>query len=275
MSGQVSAAYRPIVALAALRLTRIAPRMTRLVAGGPGVGQFVPHGFTDAYVRIVFPRPGVRYPPGFDPRRIHAELARSDWPRTRTYTVRRLDPVAAELTIDFVDHGPAGLAPPWLAALRPGDPVLVQDTGGRYRPDPRADWHLLAGDETALPAMAVTLAALAPETRALVLVEVDAAADELPLRSAAEVDLRWVHRSRDGDLVEAVRELRFAAGAVQAFVHGEGGAVQRLRRHLLEDRAVSPDLLSASGYWRRGLDDEQWRAHKAAMARPVRAADGP
>ncbi|GIF17140.1 siderophore-interacting protein [Actinoplanes teichomyceticus] len=248
--------------------------MTRLVADGPGVRRFVPDGCTDAFVRVVFPRPGVRYPPGLDPRRIRAELPRADWPRTRTYTVRRLDPVAAELTIDFVDHGPAGLAPPWLAALRPGDPVLVQDAGGRYRPDPRAGWHLLAGDETALPAIAVTLAALAPRARAVALVEVDTAADELPLCSAADVDLRWVHRCRGGDLVEAVRDLRFAPGAVQAFVHGEGGAVQHLRRHLLRDRAVAPRLLSASGYWRRGLDDEQWRARKAAMASPVPAAGG-
>jgi NADPH-dependent ferric siderophore reductase len=53
---------------------------------------------------------------------------------------------------------------------------------------------------------------------------------------------------------------------VQAFVHGEGGAMQDLRRHLLGDRGVAPDLLSISGYWRRGLDDEQWRDVKAAAA---------
>jgi NADPH-dependent ferric siderophore reductase len=243
-----------------------------MVAGGPNLTQFRPSRFTDAYVRIVFPRPGVRYPADFDMRRICAEMPRADWPRTRTYTVRSLDLGAGELAIDFVDHGRTGLTPPWLGTLMPGDPVLVQDLRGRYRPGAEADWHLLAGDAVALPAIAVTLEAMAPGTRAKVIVEVTDAADEQPLPTAADVDVRWVHRARGGSLVEAVRSLTFEPGVVQAFVHGEGGAIQDLRRHLLWERGVARDLLSVSGYWRRGLDDEQWRELKAAAADSEAAA---
>jgi NADPH-dependent ferric siderophore reductase len=255
-----------IVRLTAIRLTKVNSRTTRMVAGGPAVAQLRPGGFTDTYVRIVFPKPGVRYPADLDMRRICTELPRADWPRTRTYTVRSFDPVAGELAIDFVDHGRSGLAPSWLAALRPGDPVLMQDLRGRYRPGSEADWHLLAGDAVALPAIAVTLEAMAPGTRAKVIIEVTDAADEQQLRTAANADIRWVHRARGGGLVEAVRSLTFNPGVVQAFVHGEGGAIQDLRRHLLRERGVPRDLLSISGYWRRGLNDEQWRELKAAVA---------
>lgn len=259
----ISAPARPVVRLTLRRLTRIAPRMTRMVAGGPGLSQMRPGPFTDTYVRIVFP-PGVCYPETLDMRLIRAELPRAQWPRARTYTVRSFDPVAAELAIDIFDHGRPGLTPPWLARLRPGDPVLMQDLRGRYRPGAQADWHLLVGDMVALPAIAVTLAAMAPGMRAKVLLEVADSADEQPLPTAADAEIRWLHRARGEGLTEAVRDLPFGPGVVQAFVHGEGGAMQVLRRHLLHERGVPEELLSISGYWRRGLNDEQWRHVKAS-----------
>lgn len=262
-----SAPAQPIVRLSLQRLERIATRMTRMVVAGPAVTQFEPGPFTDTYVRIVFPRSGVTYPDDLDMRRIHAELPRAAWPRTRTYTVRSLDPVAGELAIDIYDHGCPGLTPSWLAALRHGDPVLLHDLRGLYRPGPEADWHLLVGDAVALPAMAVTLEAMAPGTRVKVIAEVTDVSEEQPLPTAAKADIRWVHRARGESLTEAVRSLAFEPGVVQGFVHGEGGAMQQLRRHLLRERGMAKELLSISGYWRRGLDDEQWRRLKAATRR--------
>lgn len=144
--------------------------------------------------------------------------------------------------------------------------MLVQSPFGHYRPGVAADWHLLAGDTVALPAVAATLEAMTPGTRALVVVEVTGPADELPLPTAADADIRWLHRCRGETLTEAVRSLTFEPGVVQAFVHGEGGAIGDLRRHLVRERGVAKELLSISGYWRRGLDDEQWRDRKAATA---------
>ncbi|MEV4641055.1 siderophore-interacting protein [Actinoplanes sp. NPDC049548] len=264
---EVSAPALAIVRLTISRVTRIAPRMTRLVARGPAVARFDPGPFTDTYVRIVFPAPGFTYPEQTDMRRLHADFPPAARPRTRTYTVRSLDPEAGELTLDIVDHGFPGLTPSWLAALKPGDPVLMQAPRGLYRPGSHADWHLLAGDAVALPAIARTLEELPPGTRAKVIVEVTDARDEQNLPTAADAEIRWIHRARGESLAEAVRGLAFDPGVVQAFVHGEGGAMQDLRRHLLHERGVARELLSISGYWRRGLNDEQWRRVKAATAR--------
>jgi len=263
---EVSAPALPIVRLTIRRVTRIAPKMTRIIASGPAVEQFDVGPFTDTYVRIVFPAPGATRLEGYDLRRIHAELPAAARPRTRTYTVRHLDRAAGELAIDIVDHGRPGLTPSWLATLRPGHSMLIRSPRGLYRPGTRADWHLLAGDAVALPAIAVSLEAMPAGTRAKVIIEVRTAAEEQPLLTAADADIRWVHRDRGETLVDAVRELAFEPGPVQAFVHGEGGAMQVLRRHLHGERGVPRELLSLSGYWRRGLDDEQWRRLKSTGA---------
>ncbi|GAB3943057.1 hypothetical protein GCM10027614_31140 [Micromonospora vulcania] len=179
--------------------------------------------------------------------------------------------------MDVVHHGDEGLAGPWAAALRPGDPVHFVGPGGAYAPSPDADWHLLVGDESALPAIGAALERLPLGAPAHVFVEIADPADEQQLVSAGAVQLTWLHRGDRpvGDaLVAAVRELEFPPGVVHAFVHGEATFVRELRRLLRVDRGVPADRLSISGYWRRGMDDEGWRSTKADWNRQV-AADEP
>src|SRR3954451_2568633 len=90
------------------RVEQLTPHMIRVVLGGPGLAGFPVGEFTDHYVKLLFPAEGVTYAEPFDLERIRAELPREQWPRTRTYTVRRWDPKASELTLDFVYHGDEG-----------------------------------------------------------------------------------------------------------------------------------------------------------------------
>ncbi|MFC7793499.1 siderophore-interacting protein [Streptomyces cinereoruber] len=244
---------------------RITPHMVRLVLGGPGLDGFDAGEYTDHYVKLLFAPEGVAYPEPFDMERIREEFPREQWPTTRTYTVRAWDPERRELTIDFVVHGDEGLAGPWAARAEAGDTVRFLGPGGGYAPDEAADWHLLVGDESALPAIAAALERLPAGARAHTFVEIADAAEEQKLETAAGIDVTWLHR---GDrpvgeaLVEAVRTLDFPAGDVHAFVHGEAGFVKELRRHLRLDREVPRERLSISGYWRLGKSDEAWRAIK-------------
>ncbi|MFK0228563.1 siderophore-interacting protein [Streptomyces sp. NPDC090303] len=244
---------------------RITPHMVRVVLGGPGLAGFAADTYTDHYVKLLFAPEGVSYPEPFDMERIRAEFPRDQWPTTRTYTVRAWDPVHQELTIDFVVHGDEGLAGPWAARAQAGETVRFLGPGGGYAPDPEADWHLLAGDESALPAIAVALEALPEGARAQAFVEVSDTAEEQKLATSKDIHVTWLHR---GDrpageaLVEAITALEFPAGDVQAFVHGEAGFVKELRRHLRHDRSVARERLSISGYWRLGKSDEAWRAIK-------------
>jgi NADPH-dependent ferric siderophore reductase len=207
-----------------VRTARVTPRMIRVVLGGGALTGFTAGEFTDRYVKLLFPPAGADYSSPFDADRVRAERPAAQWPVTRTYTIPAWDPARAELTLDFVYHGDRGVAGPWAAAARPGDLICFLGPGGGYAPDPGADWHLL-------------------------------------------VDQTWVHRAGSsaaagGGLADRVRALGWRDGVVHAFVHGEAGLVKEVRSHLRFDRAVPGDRLSASGYWRRGMTDEGWRASK-------------
>ncbi|MFI7641200.1 siderophore-interacting protein [Nonomuraea sp. NPDC049400] len=259
-----------------LRTERISRNMVRVVVGGDGLAGFATSGLTDHYVKLVFPHEGVEYPEPFSVKTCRETMPREHWPRLRTYTVRAWDPDSRELTLDFVVHGDEGLAGPWAERAVPGDVLLMLGPGGGYAPDPAAGWHLLVGDESALPAIAASLEGLAEGALAHVLVEVDAPEDEQKLETAADARISWVCR---GDrpvgqrLVEAVRALEFPEGEVHAFVHGEAGFVKELRRHLRVERGIGMDRLSISGYWRAGADDEQWREIKRDWNRQVEAEE--
>ncbi|WP_066944240.1 siderophore-interacting protein [Streptomyces lushanensis] len=243
----------------------LTPHMVRVVLGGDGPAGLEAGEFTDHYIKLLFAADGATYPEPFDMDRIRAEFPRDQWPTTRTYTVRAWDPDSGELTVDFVVHGDEGLAGPWAARVRPGETVRFLGPGGSYAPDPAADWHLLAGDESALPAIAASLERIPAGAPVRAFVEVSGPEEEQKVTTPDGAGITWLHR---GDrpvgeaLVAAVRELEFPAGDVHAFVHGEAGFVRDLRRHLRLERGVPRERLSASGYWRLGQTDEAWRAVK-------------
>ena len=85
---------RPVTRLRVLRKERLTPHMLRIVAGGDGLASFEPNSCTDAYVKVLFPQPGVEYPQPLDMGVIRAELPREQWPAMRSYTVRSYDPQA-------------------------------------------------------------------------------------------------------------------------------------------------------------------------------------
>ncbi|MER6069088.1 siderophore-interacting protein [Streptomyces sp. NPDC001817] len=246
-----------------VRTERLTPHMQRVVLGGEGLADFAADTCTDHYVKLLFGPEGVTYPEPFDLERIRAEFPREQWPVTRTYTVRAWNAEQRELTLDFVVHGDEGLAGPWATRVRPGETVRFMGPGGAYAPDPAADWHLLAGDESALPAIARSLEALPAGARAHAFVEVSGPEEEQKIDS--DVQVVWLHR---GDrpvgeaLLEAVRALEFPEGRVHAFVHGEAGFVKELRRLLRVERDVPREDLSISGYWRLGHNEDGWQASK-------------
>jgi NADPH-dependent ferric siderophore reductase len=250
--------------LRVLRTARLTPHLVRVVLGGPGLDGVVDNGFSDKYVTLAFPRPGVDYPTPFDVAAIRESMPREDWPIVRTYTVRSLDHAAGEMAIDFVVHGDTGVAGPWALAAAPGDELVFMGPGGAYTPSSDADAHVLVGDEAALPAIAAALERVAPGVPVHAWVQVDGSDDELALATDADLTLRWLHRDAGEDLVTAVRAADWPAGTVHAFVHGETADVKALRRHLLDERGLDRAWVSISGYWRRGADEDTFQAEKRA-----------
>jgi NADPH-dependent ferric siderophore reductase len=272
-------ARRPRVARVAevVRTSRVTPHMIRVVLGGEGLTGFPAGEFTDHYVKLLFPPPGASYGVPFDVEQVRADLPPEQWPVTRTYTVRAWDPDNRELTIDFVHHGDEGLAGPWAASAAPGDRIQMFGPGGAYAPSPRADWHLLVGDESALPAIGVALTRLPAGAPALVFVEVEGPEEEqTDLVLGEGVELVWVHRGVQAPgeaLVAAVRSAQLPVGSGHLFVHGEAGLVRELRLHLRAERGLVPEFTSISGYWRRGRTEDRWQAEKRDWNAEVEAAE--
>ncbi|NGO67326.1 SIP domain-containing protein [Streptomyces boncukensis] len=257
-----------------VRTEQLTPHMVRIVLGGAGLADFSAGDYTDHYVKLLFPQPGVDYGEPFDMTRIRAELPRDQWPTMRTYTVRSWDPKERELALDFVVHGDKGLAGPWARRARAGDEIRMLGPGGGYVPAPDADWHLLAGDESALPAIAATLERIPAGAPVHALIEVAGPEEEQELQAPLDARITWLHRGTrpvGGPLTEAVRALDFPAGQVHAFVHGEAGFVKDLRRHLRLERGVAREQLSISGYWRLGTDEDGWQASKREWNAQVEA----
>jgi NADPH-dependent ferric siderophore reductase len=244
---------------------RLTPHLVRVTIAGPELATLDPTGHTDSYVKLVL-----------------GELA-DGRPLLRAYTVRAARDAAAgasgqtEWDIDLVVHGDEGVGGPWATRVQVGEPVTFMGPGGGYAPDPHAPWHLLVGDDAALPAIAASLEALPAGAVAHAVVEVPGPEDELPLETAADLTLTWVHRGSGAGLAATVRAAHdagsYPAGAPHVFLHGEAGCVRDLRRWVRAELGVPRELLSASGYWRLGSDDEEWRARKRDWAAAVEQDD--
>jgi NADPH-dependent ferric siderophore reductase len=244
---------------------QLSPGMVRIVLGEGDLSEFEPTGYTDEYINAQFPPAGAPYEPPFSPDDL-AELPAEQRPRPRRFTVRSWDGDRQRLTLDFAVHGDTGYAGPWAKRAQPGDRLQFKGPGGGYKPDPSADWHLLVGDESALPAIAASLERIPPGHQALALIVVDGPEYEQPLPAGPGIEVRWLHRRQaknpEDVLVDEVRSLSFPDGPVDLFVHGEAGEVRAVRKHLLADRGLDVSGQSISAYWRRDHDDEQWRAVK-------------
>jgi len=274
-------AGRPLHTFEVVRSEEVTSHMVRVVLGGSGFDTFKPSEFTDSYVKVVFVADDIDM--AGQPRPLtldsFAELPAAQQPVIRTLTVRRADPAAREVAIDVVVHGEHGTAGPWAAAAEPGQPVYLMGPSGAYAPDPAADWHLLAGDESGLPAISVALEALPANAIGQAFVEISGPEDEIPLIAPEGVALNWIYRGgradligedRAGDhapLIEAVKSAAWLPGQVHAFVHGEAQAVMHnLRPYIRKDREVDAKWASISGYWRRGRTEETFRQWKRELA---------
>lgn len=253
--GRAARPARPTTTLTVTRRAQLTPHLVRVHFTGD-LAAFVGTTDTDRYVKLEF-----------------GDVL-------RTYTVRELDIEAGTLAIDFVVHGDAGVAGPWAATAEPGAVLVARGPGSGYAPDPSADWHLMAGDESALPAISTALEALPPTAVAQVFVEVAGPDDVLDLPEGDGIDVTWILRGHssgevpddlaglDAPLVQAVRDAEWLPGRVQVFVHGEAQAVMHgIRPYVLKERGVPRADASISGYWRRGRTEEGFREWKAELSR--------
>ena len=230
----------------------LTPRMVRVtLAGAELTGLPVPE--PAASVRLLIPSSG------------RSELVMPEWsgnefllpdgqrPIIRTFTPRFFRPELNELDLDVVIHE-GGATSGWALAASPGDPAAVSGPGRGYSFDPEATHFVLAGDETAIPAIAQLLEALPAEKPVRVLIEVGSVEARLELPSHPEADARWLDLPENAPpgtaLVPAIGEVELDPG-VRLWVAGEAAAMHQIRQYLFEEQGLPRSQATVRGYWKR------------------------
>jgi len=289
-------AYRPF-SVTAERVRRLSRSFVRVTFTGDDLGEFRSGGL-DQRIKVLFPLAGrglADCPTGADWFEEWRALPDQRRNPIRTYTVRAARPAQREVDVDFVVHdGPTGPAGAWARAARPGSEVVLVgpnarfpgDAGGiEWRPPPGSPRLLVAGDETAVPAISAIAAALPAGTTGRILLEVPGVDDVQPVRAPAGVEVTWLPRGmragprtrgrlltaavlaaaplsgapadvpadpvRDHELWE-VPDATAAATGSYVWLAGEAGMVTGLRRRLLADSGLDRRAVAFMGYWKAG-----------------------
>ena len=281
-------------------ITDVTPSFRRFTFGGDDLADYGDTGF-DQRIKIVFPtrsNPLDTMPTGSDWYARWRDLPEDRRPPFRTYTTRYVRNELREVDVDMVSHDVLGPASDWIARAQVGDEVLIfapttahsgVSYGIDFVPPARVDSILLAGDETAAPAIAAILEQLPADASGVVALEVPHAGDiaYLPhhpgfeyrvgardsadrhahlVSSVTDAAARLAPSGRGADVEEVDIDTdilwevpRTAKGGaalksarLYAWLAGEAGAIKALRRHLVAERGVDRRAVAFMGYWRVG-----------------------
>jgi NADPH-dependent ferric siderophore reductase len=230
--------------------------MCRITFGGSELEGFV-SAAADDHVKLFFPASGQKQPVlptlGRNGLVFPDDAAR---PIARDYTPRRFDPKNHELVIEFVLHGD-GPASDWAAHAKPGQWIGIGGPRGSLIIPDDYDAYLLAGDETALPAIARRLEEMPVGAAVFAVIEVADRREERHLPTAANAHITWLYRdcvsAGTPSLLEtALKSLSLLHGDTHAWIACEIDVARRLRNYLIEDRGFPRSHIKAAGYWRNG-----------------------
>ncbi|GAA2207749.1 hypothetical protein GCM10009850_032070 [Nonomuraea monospora] len=282
------------------RLERLSPSFLRVTFTGDDLHHFADNGF-DQRLKLLLPVPehGLAHlPTGQDWYLRWRELDAAKRSPMRTYTARTVRPEAGEVDVDVVMHPDGGPVARWAEGVRPGDIAALYGPHSRFEgrhgglefhPPAGTGCVLIAGDETAVPAICAILERLPAHLNGEVLMEVPCDDDALPVETPASVKVTWLARNggeRGAQLVPAVRaaagrllpsnaapagsadfvdvdvdteelwevppEEEVDYGPMYAWLAGEASVIKTLRRHLVAERGMDRRSVAFMGYWREG-----------------------
>jgi NADPH-dependent ferric siderophore reductase len=233
--------------LEVLRTERLSPHFVNVVLGGPDLHGFVSASFDD-HVKLMLPAAGHSdvVLPALGP--AGPEWAGDARPIMRDYTPRKYDAEAGELHVEIALHG-AGPAAAWGESVVAGCRVGVGGPKGSCIIAPDFDWHLLIGDDSALPAIARRLEELPASSTVIAVVQVNDAADRRVFQTRAGLSVHWTAAS---EWLSTVRALELPDGEGFAWAVGESNAIRSMRRMLIEELGLDQTHVRAAAYWKHG-----------------------
>ncbi|MGF6965001.1 NADPH-dependent ferric siderophore reductase [Paraburkholderia sp. WC7.3g] len=241
------------------RVRALTPHLIRVTFTGDDLHDFVSASFDD-HIKVFFPEPGADQPTLPQAGPDGPVFPEGKRPTARDFTPRRFDRDTRELDIEFAMHD-AGPAATWAAQAKVGQYLGVGGPRGSLMIPTGFDWHLLIGDDTALPAIARRLEELPAGTRVTAMIEVADPSARLEFTTQAELHLVWCYRSqadihtrtRGEALLQAVRDTWLPQnGEGYVWAAGEAATIRAVRQHLCGERGVDKARIRAASYWKQG-----------------------
>ncbi|WP_133012459.1 siderophore-interacting protein [Marinomonas flavescens] len=233
--------------LTVISTTLVTPHMLRVTLGGENITT-MPENQESGHVKLIFPSESGRL--------------------MRTYTIRKQR--ADAIDIDFMLHDDSGPACSWAKNAKAGDRILVGGPGPKKMIEDSAQWQLLIGDMTALPAISVNLETLPADAKGYAVIEVVSEEDIQPLKHPAGIELKWVVNAHPGSndlaLLEQVKALEWLSDDISVWAACEFGSMKALRRFFKDEKKVEKTNLYISSYWKQGSNEDQHKAVKRADA---------
>ncbi|BCF99941.1 siderophore-interacting protein [Paraburkholderia sp. PGU19] len=233
----------------------VTPHLIRVTLTGDDLHDFVSASFDD-HLKVFFPAPGEDKPtlPVAGP---DGPVFPADRPRpvARDFTPKRFDRDARELELEFAMHE-AGPAAEWAAQAKAGQYLGIGGPRGSFVVPTGFDWHLLIGDDTALPAIGRRLAELPQGSRVAAVIEVADPSACIEFDTQTDLYIEWRYRSegayRGAELLKAVRETFLPDGDGYVWAAGEAATMRAVRSLLVNERGIDKSRVRASAYWKQG-----------------------
>ncbi len=271
-------------------VTRLSPTFVRLTVTGHDLDKFVDLGY-DARVKLVLPSASDGYaslPRGTDWFQRWRDLGANDRPPLRTYTTRAVRPDRREVDIDLALHADTGLAARWVQNASLRDPVVLLGPDSESRGPhggvefvlPKSEEALvMAGDETAMPAITNILSQLPNTAHGTALLEVPDPRDWDDVTAPPGIVVVWLARKnrphgelllsalrhytpgsplptdlQSGSLPQRKKCHRSAEqGSTRAWLAGEAASVREMRQYLVHECGVPRDQVTFMAYWKQGV----------------------
>ncbi|MET0335601.1 MAG: siderophore-interacting protein [Rhizobacter sp.] len=214
------------------RIEAVGPGFKRITFTGPDLADFQSAGFDD-HVKFMIPDG-------------HGDFVKRD------YTPLRHDAARCELDIEFALHG-HGPAAEWARTAQVGQAAVIGGPRGSMVVPTDYDWHLLAGDASALPAMHRRLSELPAGTRAIAIIEVEDDADRRALESAATLEVHWAATPQAW--LDTLRAWQLPGGSGFVWCAGEASLMAQARDVVLAEKAHPREDAKIAAYWKHGNAD--------------------
>ncbi|MEM0978702.1 MAG: siderophore-interacting protein [Cyanobacteria bacterium P01_H01_bin.58] len=247
--------YRTIVVKDSAKVT---PHLQRVTFTGDDLTDF-PENYESGYVKLLFSKNGQAID---DP----DQVEKSKY-LTRTYTVRAFSREKNELALEFSLHGSkSGPAARWAAAAKPGEQILMGGPGPTKLVDHQADWFLLAGDMSGLPALACNLEQLPENAQGHAVIEVVSESDKQTFKVPDGFSIDWVINDKPGEnsdaLLEGIKVVPWKEGNPYVWVACEFDSMRKIRDYMKNSRNIEKDHIYISSYWKFDRTEEQHRVDK-------------